>query len=116
MRSRLASFAHALAGLAHIMMREPNARIHLLATAIALGAAIWLGLDGDDWRWIVAMIALVWIAEILNTALETLADTLHPAQVEGIRIAKDLAAGAVLVAAITAVLVGLLTFWPYLFQ
>ncbi|WP_171043022.1 diacylglycerol kinase [Maritimibacter alexandrii] len=48
MRSRLASFAHALAGLAHIMMREPNARIHLLATAIALGAAIWLGLDGDD--------------------------------------------------------------------
>uniref|UniRef100_UPI0011089AD7 diacylglycerol kinase n=1 Tax=Maritimibacter alexandrii TaxID=2570355 RepID=UPI0011089AD7 len=62
------------------------------------------------------MIALVWIAGILNTALETLADTLHPAQAEGIRIAKDLAAGAVLVAAITAVFVGLLTFWPYLFQ
>ena len=116
MRSRLASLAHALAGLAHIMMREPNARIHLALTVLALGASALLGLSGDDWRWILAMIALVWIAEILNTALETLCDTLHPAQAEGIRIAKDLAAGAVLVAPCVAAAVGVLTFWPYLFQ
>ncbi|MEC7764152.1 MAG: diacylglycerol kinase family protein [Pseudomonadota bacterium] len=98
------------------MLREPNARIHLALTVLALGASALLGLSGDDWRWILAMIALVWIAEIVNTALETLCDTLHPAQSEGIRIAKDLAAGAVLVAACVAAAVGVLTFWPYLFQ
>ena len=116
MRSRLASFAYALAGLGQVMLREPNARIHLAVTGLALGASVLLGLSREDWRWILAMIALVWIAEIVNTALETLCDTLHPAQAEGIRIAKDLAAGAVLVAAVAAAVIGLLTFWPYLFQ
>jgi diacylglycerol kinase len=116
MKSRLASFAHALAGLGQVMLREPNARIHLALTITALGASALLGLSRDDWRWILAMIALVWIAEILNTALETLCDTLHPAEAEGIRIVKDLAAGGVLVAACVAAAVGVLTFWPYLFQ
>lgn len=116
MTSRLASFAHALAGLGHIMLREPNARIHLVLTIVALGLSAGLGLSRGDWRWILLMIALVWVAEIFNTALEALADTVHPERADGIRVAKDLSAAAVFVAAVAAAVIGLLTFWPYVFQ
>lgn len=115
MKARLASFTYALAGLAHMMLREPNARIHFALTIFAIAVSAILGLSREDWRWILLLIALVWMAEIINTAIEHLADTVHPERAEGIRIAKDLAAGAVLVAATAAAVLGIMTFWPYLF-
>jgi len=115
MRGLVASFGHALSGVRRLLFRERNGRIHLaLAVAVVL-AGLAFGISRADWLWIVAAIALVWTAEALNTALETLCDTLHPERAEGIRHTKDLAAGAVLVAALGAVLIGGLVFFPYVF-
>ena len=111
-RARAKSFADAARGLGLLVAEQANARIHLAATLAALGLGLWLGLDAPAWRWIVLAIALVWVAEAMNTALEALADTLHPARDARIGRAKDLAAGGVLVAALAAAVIGLLVLGP----
>lgn len=108
------SFRFALDGLWHMLRFEHNARIHACATLAAVLVCAGLGLRAEDWRWIVLMIGLVWICEALNTALEAVCDTLSPAPHHGVRVAKDVAAGAVLVSALVAVVIGGLTIWPYL--
>ena len=86
----------------------------MAATLGVLGLSALFGISPLEWAAIVAAIGLVWVAEALNTAVEHLADAvtkdLHPR----IRDAKDLAAGAVLAAAATAFVVGLIVFVPYL--
>ena len=67
-----------------------------------------LGLSRADWCWLVLAIALVWVAECMNTALESLADATSPDPHPRVGRAKDAAAGAVLCAAIGAALIGLL--------
>ena len=107
-------FAYALHGVAFLVHTQENARLHLLATLAvgAVGAA--LGLDRAEWLWLVAAVVLVWSAEAFNTALETLADALHPEHHPGVGRAKDVAAGAVLIAAIGAAVIGALVFVPHL--
>jgi len=115
MRGLLASFRYALAGLGAVFLRERNGRIHLAITGMVVSAGVLLGVARTDWLWLALAIALVWITEALNSAIETLCDTLHPDRAEGIRRTKDIAAGAVLVASLLAVVIGVLVFWPYLF-
>lgn len=67
-----------------------------------------------DWRWIVLAIALVWIAEAFNTAIEQLGDAITTERDPRIGFAKDIGAGAVLVSAIAAAAIGGLTLAPYL--
>ncbi len=112
---RLASFRYALRGLAELLRHQHNTRIHLLATGLALGLAAWLQLARGDWVALLLAIALVWIAEALNTALEYLADAAVPEQHPLIAKAKDVAAAAVLIAALVAALIGLIVFLPALF-
>ena len=78
----------------------------------ALG--FWLGIAPDDWRWIVLAIAFVWVAEIVNTAFEHLCNVVQPDFHVSVKAAKDVAAGAVLVAAMAAAVIGGLVFLPYL--
>ncbi len=111
---RLRSFTHALRGIAHLIRTQPNAQVHLAATLGVCAAGFAVGLGSSEWPWLVVAIALVWSAEAFNTALEELADTVHPQQHPGIGRAKDLAAGAVLVAALGATLIGVLVFLPHL--
>ena len=111
---RLRSFAHALQGLAHLVRTQPNARLHLLAAILVCGAGIYFGLSRGEWLWISVAIVLVWSAEAFNTALECLADALHPERDPGIGRAKDVAAAAVLIAALGAVVIGVLVFLPHL--
>jgi diacylglycerol kinase len=111
---RIRSFAHALRGIAYLVRTQPNAQVHLLATVAVCMAGAYVGLSRDEWLWICVAIVLVWGAEAFNTALEVLADTLHPAQHPGIGRAKDVAAGAVLIAALGAAVIGLLIFVPHL--
>ncbi len=114
MRHLIASFGYAISGLGAVMLGERNGRIHL---AIALGAVVAgfvLGLSRADWLWITGAIALVVIAEAFNSAIEILCDTVHPERAEGIRRTKDIAAGAVLAAALASAVIGVLVFWPYL--
>jgi len=110
---RLHSFACALQGMAYLVRTQPNARLHLLAASLVCAAGFYVGLDRTAWLWVVLAIVLVWTAEAFNTALEQLADALHPAQHPGIGRAKDVAAAAVLIAALGAALIGGLVFWPY---
>ena len=112
-RKRLHSFADAFRGLTHALQTEPNARIH---TAIALGvlAAGWaLHISAGEWVAIVLCIGLVFAAECFNTALEALADAVAPDPHPLVARAKDAAAGAVLLAAIGAGVIGLLVLGPH---
>ena len=111
---RLKSFSYALQGLAHLLRTQPNARVHLLAALLVCGAGMVVGLSRAEWLWIVVAIVLVWSAEAFNSALEQLADVLHPEQHPGIGRAKDMAAAAVLIAAVGAAVIGMLVFVPHL--
>ena len=106
-------FAYAMQGVIFLVRTQANARLHLLATVVVCSAGAWLGLTRTEWLWIPAAFVLVWSAEALNTALECLADALHPGQHPGIGHAKDVAAAAVLIAAIGAGIIGLLVFGPH---
>ena len=110
---RLQSIVNALRGIGYLLRSQPNARVHLVATVTVgvLGAAF--GVTGSQWALIVMAITLVWGAEALNTALEVLADAVEAAYHPLIGKAKDVSAAAVLMAAIGAVVVGLLVFVPY---
>ena len=114
LRDRVQSFADAGRGIALLLAREPNARIHALATVAAVALGAWLHLTAGEWCWIALAIALVWVAEGLNSALETLADAVHPGRDARVGSAKDTAAGAVLVAAIASAVIGALVFGPRL--
>jgi diacylglycerol kinase (ATP) len=108
------SFRNAFRGIAALLASQRNARIHALATVAACAAGAWLGIGRHEWCWIVLAIAAVWTAEALNTALELLADAVHPESHPLVGKAKDAAAAAVLIAAIGAAVIGLLVFGPYL--
>jgi diacylglycerol kinase len=112
--ARLNSFACALQGMRHLVRTQPNARLHLLAAFLVCAAGTFLGLSRTEWLWITAAIVLVWGAEAFNTALELLADALHPEPHPGIGRAKDMAAAAVLIAALGAAVIGVLVFMPHL--
>lgn len=113
-RTRACSFRYAGRGLVQLLRDEHNAWLHLAATLAAAAAGVLLRASASDWRWLVLAAALVWSAEALNTAVEELCDRLHPGHDPAIGRVKDLAAGAVLVAAVAAALIGLLTLLPLL--
>jgi diacylglycerol kinase (ATP) len=79
-----------------------------------IAAGFWLKVSADDWRWLVVAIALVWVAESMNTAFEHLCDVVSPEFHPSVQRCKDIAAGAVLVCVIAALALGVLTFAPYL--
>jgi diacylglycerol kinase (ATP) len=106
--SRAGSLGNALVGLRDVIRTQHNAWIHAAATALVVVAGIALDVTRLDWCWLIAAIAAVWVAEAFNTALEALADAAVPEQHPKIRLAKDAAAGAVLVAACAAALIGIL--------
>lgn len=112
--ARLKSFVYALSGLGFMLRTQHNAWIHLVATMAVITCGLWLRIDGSDWRWIVLAIALVWAAEIVNTAFEHLCDVVQPEFHISVKTAKDVAAAAVLVAAVAAAIIGALVFLPYL--
>lgn len=114
LRARLQSFRHAFAGLATLLAEQHNARLHLLATTLVVALATLLDVSRSDWISLLLVIALVWLAEALNSALEYLADAAVPEQHPLIGKAKDVAAAGVLVCALLALLVGVLVFLPYL--
>lgn len=114
MRSLLASFGYAFAGLWHLLRTQRNAQIHCLVGGCALTLGAFLGLERWEWLTLVLTIALVLAAEGVNTAIEAAVDlatsSIHPLA----RIAKDVGAGTVLLCAIAAVVVGCIVFIPHL--
>ncbi len=99
---RYTSFRCAFAGIHNLLASQPHARLHLLASLAVIAAGAYLRLPPHDWCWLIAAMAMVWVAEALNTALEHLADAACPQYHPLIRRAKDTAAAAVLLAALAA--------------
>ncbi|WP_143309874.1 diacylglycerol kinase family protein [Chitinophaga vietnamensis] len=111
---RLASFGHAFNGIAAFVRREPHARIHAVATIAVVAAGCWCRLSTAEWCWIILAIALVWVTEMINTVVEKIMDHLSPEYHRNVKFIKDVAAGAVLIAAIAAAVIGALIFIPHL--
>src|SRR6266480_3841576 len=110
---RIRSFRYALAGILRMIRCQHNAWIHAAVTIGVVVAGFFFNLSRSEWCWIVLAIAIVWTAEALNTAFEFLADAAAPSFHPIVRDAKDVAAGAVLVTAIAAVIIGGIVFWPH---
>lgn len=107
--SRWASFKFAFAGIRRLF-KEHNFRMHVLIAALTVTAGLLCGLSLVEWCVLTICFGLVMAAEGINTAVEILADRICSTDDECIRLAKDVAAGAVLLAVIAAVVVGGLIF------
>jgi diacylglycerol kinase len=114
MKRRFNSFKFAVNGLRIFFRTQPNALIHLFAAVSVILGGFWFEISSQEWLWIILAIGLVFTAEALNTAVEFLVDIVSPEYNPLAGKVKDLAAGAVLMAAITAFSIGVLIFWPYL--
>ncbi len=111
---RVRSFGHAFRGIGTVIRTQHNAWIHLLATIGAVALGFFCELNRLEWCAIVFAIALVWVTEAVNTAIEFLADEVTRERRAGIGKAKDVGAGAVLLAAMAAVVIGMIIFVPHL--
>jgi len=111
---RLRSFCYAGRGLVTTLKTQHNAWLHLSAAIVAIIVGAVLGLSLEDWKWLTLTIALVWCAETMNTAFEFLCDVVSPEFNEAVKHAKDIAAGAVLICAGSAVIMGVMIFGSYL--
>lgn len=103
---------HALRGLVFLMRSQRNARVHGVITALVLALGLGLQITRLEWAFIALATAAVWAAEAFNTAVERLADRVTTERDPLIKQAKDVAAGAVLIACAGAVAVGLLVLGP----
>jgi diacylglycerol kinase len=113
---RTQSFRYAIAGWWYVVRSQQNAWIHALASISVTTLGIWLRLPPRDWAVIILSVALVWTAEFLNTALEAVVDLASPEQHELARVGKDVGAAAVLIAAGSSVLIGILILGPPLWE
>lgn len=108
------SFKYAFKGLWTLVRTQPNARIHLVASAIVIGAGFFLGVSRNEWLWLTVAMGSVWVTEAMNTALEFITDLVSPEYHPLAGHTKDVAAGAVLLAAFMAIIIACLVFGPYL--
>ena len=110
--SRIAAFGHAFRGWWYVLKTQQNAWIHsLFATAVVL-VGLWVGLRPIDWAVVVLTIAMVFTAEFINTAIEAVVDLASPVHHPLAKVGKDVGAGAVLVAALAGIVIGLLVIGP----
>jgi diacylglycerol kinase (ATP) len=111
-RRRAKSFQYAGAGIIRFLRTEHNARIHLAATVLVIIAGWVLKVSPDQAAVLALAIGLVWVAEMINTCLEKTMDLISKEENAGIKLIKDLAAGAVLAASVIALIIGLFIFIP----
>ena len=110
--SRAASLSYAWAGCRYMLRTQTNTRIMLAATFVVVPLALWLGIDAEDWASLVLAIGSVWITEFVNAAIEATVNITAPEIHPMAKVAKDVAAGATLVAVAVAVVIGILILGP----
>ncbi|HUE99275.1 MAG TPA: diacylglycerol kinase family protein [Anaerolineales bacterium] len=110
--SRIAAFRHAFRGWLHVVKTQHNAWIHLIFASVVVVMGLWLRLKPLDWAVIVLTIAMVFTAEFINTAIEAVVDLASPLHHPLAKVGKDVGAGAVLVAALAGIVIGLLILGP----
>ncbi|MDD2983334.1 MAG: diacylglycerol kinase family protein [Crocinitomicaceae bacterium] len=109
---RIKSFQYAFNGLKILWMEEHNARIHFLASMVVVIAGFAFKVSLIEWTLLAFAMGFVIVTEIVNSSIENLADFVEPQKNLHIKKAKDLAAAAVLISAVTAVVIGLIVFVP----
>ena len=114
LRQRIKSFGFAIDGIIAFLRSEPHARIHALATVIVVILSAAFQITGMEWIMILMVIGMVWVTEMFNTVVEKIMDHVSPEIHPRVKWIKDVAAGAVLVAAIIAIITGLIIFIPYM--
>jgi diacylglycerol kinase (ATP) len=113
-KKRFHSFTYAIKGIGTLLRSEHNAWIHLVATSAVIGAGVFFHVSKTKWLFLVVAVAMVWCAEAFNTAIELLCDHVSQEHQPLIGKSKDVAAGAVLIAAMAATVIGLIIFVPHL--
>ncbi|OGN88590.1 MAG: hypothetical protein A2Y88_12250 [Chloroflexi bacterium RBG_13_48_10] len=115
--SRFKAFGHAFSGWWFVIRTQRNAWIHMVVSIAVILMSFILHISASNWALIFFAIALVWIAEFLNTALEAVVDLAsNHQQHELARVGKDVGAAAVLIAAVTSIIIGLLVLGPPLWS
>jgi diacylglycerol kinase len=114
MKRFLTRVGYALQGWAAFFSNEKHGQIQAVVALVVISAGFFFGITTPEWVQLLLCIAMVLVAEMANTAIEKLADHLHPEQHPNIGRVKDIAAGAVLFAAVISCIIGLLIFWTYL--
>jgi diacylglycerol kinase len=107
-KKRFVSFKNAFVGWWYVIRTQQNAWLHAVATVVVVILGFWLRLEIWDWAVIAFVIAMVWIAEFLNTALEIVVDLASPDLHPLARVGKDVGAAAVLIAAASSAIIGIL--------
>lgn len=115
MGSLLRSFRYAASGVAYCFRTQRNLRVHAVAAVLAVAFGARLGLPPSELAVLALTIAAVLVAEMFNTAVEALVDLVTPDYHPLAKVAKDVAAGGVLVTAIVSLVVGYILFVPRLF-
>ena len=110
---RVQSVRYAVKGIAYMLKTQHNAWLHLAITLAVFIVGWRLHIRPEDWRWLIVAIVLVWFAEAMNTAFEFVCDIVSPEFHLSVEKAKDIAAGGVLLCAAGTVVLGLITFIPY---
>lgn len=111
--ARIRSIRHAIIGIMEMLEEQPNARIHAMATIFVIALGVFFQLQASEWCFLILAIGSVWVAEAFNTALEFLCNIVSPDFHPLVKKSKDAAAGAVLLCAISAVMIGIIIFLPH---
>lgn len=112
-KSRVLSFKYAIDGIYSAFKQEPNLKFHFLAAILVVILGFFLKVSRADFIILVIVIGLVISLELTNTAIETVINSFTTEEHPGAKLAKDVAAGAVLIAALTSIIVGVIIFYPY---
>ena len=108
-------FTYAFKGLRYAFSTQINFKVHTLSAVLVIILGCFLNITFQEWLWIILAISMVLVAELINTAFEVLVNLISPEHDSKAGIIKDLAAGAVLVTAFFAVIIGLIIFLPKIF-
>jgi len=111
-KKRLSSFVYAVSGFRYFFITQHNAWIHAVATAVACTLGFICHISAMEWIAVIIAMAMVWVTELFNTAIEQSMDHLSPAEHPDVKMIKDISAAAVLAAAIAAFIIGLIIFIP----
>lgn len=114
--NRVQSLGYALAGWLYMLRWQKNVRILIPASIVVVAVALWLGVNFVGLATIIIVITIVWMAEFLNAAVEAVVNLATEEWHPMAKVAKDVAAAAVLLGVVAAVLVGLLVLGPPLLQ